>query len=309
MSNLLRIDNLKQIVDKLEPDFNALAQIHGAVSFKREASFAMQILKDNDYLMGIALENQDSLRMAVINVAAVGLTLSPLKALAYLVPRKKRICLDISYRGFVQLAADCGAIKWAKAEIVCQKDIYVFNGVGKEPEHQFTPFADRGNIIGVYCLAKTGNDEFILDHMAIDEVYHLRNRSESWKAHKSKGSDSPWKTDEREMIKKTIIRRAQKMWPMTDHHNRIERAQEVANEAEEIHVGAPIDVNEGDHILGVEKIKNILTVLERKEESFIEHLARGVRRDIKSLDDLTPIEMKQAIVFLEQLLENKKGKK
>ena len=89
MSNIQRFENLKQVVAQTQPAFDELAKIHGAVNYKREASFALQALTDNDYLASLAMGNQDSLKRAVINVAAIGLSLSPVHKLAYLVPRKK----------------------------------------------------------------------------------------------------------------------------------------------------------------------------------------------------------------------------
>ncbi len=313
MSNIERISNLQQVVHKLEPDFNALARVHGAVNFKREASFAMQILKENGYLMGVALENQDSLRMAIINVASVGLTLSPLKGLAYLVPRSlkgvRKVTLVISYRGHIHLAADCGAIKWAKAEIVHRNDVFSLKGIGNIPIHDFDPFGDRGNIIGIYCVAKTHGNEYIVDHMTIDEVYKIRERSESWKAFKKDSSkQGPWNTDESEMIKKTMILRAKKMWPMVDSHERVERSLEIEAAAEPLALGPAIDDTKSDRIQLVGKIKELLYTLDRPEEKFIEHCVRAYRRKIASIDDLTDMELQQAQTMLLQFVEQKSKK-
>src|ERR1019366_1512046 len=130
--------------------------------------------------------------------------------LAYLIPRKGKVCLDISYMGLTALAIESGAIKWAQAEIVRENDIFKFTGIGEKPLHDYHPFATtRGKIVGAYCVAKTNQDEFISVQMNIADVYKLRDRSESWQA----GKASPWKSDEEEMIKKTVIRRASKSWP------------------------------------------------------------------------------------------------
>lgn len=311
MSNLQRIENLEQVVNKLQPDFDRIAAVHGAVNFMREASFAMQILKDNSYLMGVALENQDSLKMAVINVAGIGLTLNPIKGLAYLVPRKKKVCLDVSYRGFTQLAVECGAILWAKAEPVYENDKYVYNGMGKEPTHTFEPFdKDRGKIIGGYALAKTPTGEFLVEHMTIDEIYSMRNRSEAWKAFKrDESKKGPWNTDETEMIKKTLIRRAKKMWPMVDKFNRFEKAVEAEADADPMQLTGEIPTDLAQQIIDIEKITQLCAIIDRPVDKLIEHLSRGHRRTIRTLEDLTPIETKQTIAMLEGLVANMGKKK
>lgn len=306
MSNLERIKNVGQIIQKLEPDFNALAKVHGAVNFRREASFALQILKDNGYLMSVALENQDSLRMAVVNIAACGLTLNPLRALAYLIPRKKKVCLDVSYRGMIQLAADCGAIKWAKAEIVCENDKFLLRGMQRPPSHSFDPFGHRGKLVGVFCVAKTHGNEYLIDHMPIDEVYKIRNRSESWMAFKRDSSkNTPWNSDESEMVKKTMIRRASKTWPMVDSHGRVEKALELANESEPLKIGPVITADKAERIMALEKVKELLYALDRTEKKFIEHCVRAYRRKITTIDDLTDLELTQAVTMLNDFADKK----
>jgi recombination protein RecT len=306
MSNEQRKENLPQIIQTYAPDFNKLAQIHGAVTFEREASFALQILKDNDYLMGIALANPDSLKNAVLNVAAIGLSLSPVHKLAYLLPRKKKICLDISYRGLVQLATDVGAIMWAQAEVVCEKDTFEHAGVGLKPIHRFDPFAkDRGEPIGAYCVAKTHDGEFLTTVMSADEIMSVRDRSESWQAHVKEGKKTPWKTDTNEMIKKTVIRRAYKTWPMTDSRKRFDQAIDVGLDADPVDVNGQRALPESQRAKEFAAIRSMLSFLGKSEEKYVSHLATVCRREIKAIEDLTDIEIDQQTVMLGQWVEAK----
>lgn len=311
MSNIQRMDNLKQLVQQCQPTFNELAQIHKAVNFKKEASFAMQVLKDNPYLAQMAMSNQDSLQRAVINVAAIGLSLNPVEKLAYLVPRDKKVCLDISYRGYVQLAVQIGSIKWAKAEIVRQSDLFEYRGLGVEPLHKFEPFKERGEIVGCYCVAKTHDGEYITEMMPISDVYSIRDRSSAWRAYKKDSTKiNPWVTDESEMIKKTVIKRAYKSWPMTDTRQRIEQAIEASNESEGF-VNEPIDVDSetvSHREEALDNIRALLVELDRTEEKYLEHLVRTLKRNVKALEDLTDIEIDQATAMLNQFVEMKRKK-
>lgn len=306
MSNIQQAENLKQIVKLVQPQFEELARIHGAVSYKKEASFALQALQGNSFLEDAAIANQDSLKAAIINVAAVGLSLSPITKLAYLIPRDKKIVLEISYRGYVQLAVDAGAVKWVHAEIVYEKDEFQLRGLGVEPSHKFSPFADRGKAIGAYCVAKTHGGDHITTIMTIDDIYDIRDRSQSWKS----GKNSPWKSDPAEMIKKTVIRRGYKSWPMTDTRaQRFEQAIDVSNDADPVEfeaLPAPEVASErSNHLSG---IREALGYLERTEEKYIAHLATVNRRDIKALDDLTDLEISQAKVQLKQWTEQRRVK-
>lgn len=306
MSNIQRFENLKQVVVNAQTDFESLAKLHGAVNYQVEASFALQILTNNDYLASIAMNDQDSLKRAVINVAAIGLTLNPIQKLAYLIPRKKQVCLDISYLGLIKLATDCGAVKLVHSEIVYEKDAFRRLGLGVEPIHEFDPFADRGAIRGAYCLAKTHDGEYILTHMSIKDIYSIRDRSESWKA----GGKGPWLSDESEMIKKTVIRRAYKSWPKTDSRLRFEEAIDVTNQADPIDFEAlpapkEDDLKRADNIA---IIRSAIDFLQRSEEAYIKFLCEVNRREIKKLDDLTDIEIDQALILLNQWIESKKKK-
>lgn len=188
-----------------------------SISFEREAEFAIQVLQQNDYALGLATKNRQSVINAVTNVAAIGISLNPAKKQAYLVPRDGKICLDISYIGMVELAVASGSVRWVKAELVREHDKFTLQGFDKPPIHDYNPFAkDRGEIVGVYCVAKTADGDYLTDTMSIDEVNAIRDRSSAWRAWIEKNKKCPWVTDPGEMVKKTIVKRSSKMWPKTE---------------------------------------------------------------------------------------------
>ena len=214
MSNA--IVTLESIIGGVAETFNQVC-VDKSIVFQREYEFALQILYANDYSRSLALQNPQSVCNAITNLAAIGLSLNPAKKQAYLVPRKGGICLDISYIGLSELAVASGSVRFVKAELVREADELVLQGIDKPPIHKFNPFGrDRGEIVGVYCVVKTIDGDFLTDTMAIDEVNAIRDRSEAWKAWISKKKSCPWTTDPGEMIKKTIVKRASKMWPKTE---------------------------------------------------------------------------------------------
>jgi len=200
----------------------------GEISFKREALFAIQALEKNDYLMGIARNNPRSLQNAVMNIASIGLSLNSATSHAYLVPRKGVVCLDVSYRGLVELAVSSTAMEYVQAKLVYKKDTFKYLGIKKEPSHEYSPFEDRGALIGVYCVGKTSTGDYLTETMSLKECHEIRDKSEAWK----KRQMGPWKDFEGEMMKKTVVKRASKLWPMTN--NRLANAIEIVNEYEGI---------------------------------------------------------------------------
>lgn len=207
-----------------------------SINFEREAEFAIQVLQSNDYALGLATKNRQSVINAVTNVAAIGISLNPAKKQAYLVPRDGKICLDISYMGLIDLATATGSIKWAKAAVVKANDRFTLNGFDKPPEHQFDPFSkDRGEPIGAYVVVKTADGDYLTEVMSAGDINEIRNRSSAWKAWIEKNKKCPWVTDWDEMAKKTVIKRAYKTWPKTDrldeaiHHLNTEGDEDLAD--------------------------------------------------------------------------------
>ena len=225
---LAQKDVWSDAVRKAKDRFEALVKANSAqVDYLAEALFATQALMGSDYLSRVAAENPVSLQMAIVNVAAVGLTLNPSRGLAALVPRDNAIKLDIMYRGLVHIAVETGSILWAKAELVYSKDKYVHNGPCAVPTHVFDPFGPRGEVIGGYCLAKMPDGEFLVDTMPESEFVQVRNSSSAW-SKGAEGKKGPWETWPDEMRKKTLVKRASKSWPAKTP--RLATAVQILNE-------------------------------------------------------------------------------
>lgn len=220
MSNALAL--VTGEIQATRDDFMSLLS-DNSIKFEQEAGFALDILSKNTYALGVAASNRSSLISSVKNLASIGISLNPAKKQAYLVPRGGAICLDISYMGLIDLATATGSIKWAQADVVRENDVFTKGRLDQPPTHSFNPFGkDRGVIVGAYVVAKTADGDYLTTTMEIDEIYDIRNRSESWKSFVAKkAKSSPWDSDEGEMIKKTVIKRAYKTWPKTD---RLEKA-------------------------------------------------------------------------------------
>lgn len=208
------MNDLSTLVESQRAQFLQV-RVDKSIDFDREAGFALQILTANEYVGKIARANPASLHAAITNVAAIGTSLNPASKLAYLVPRKGAVCLDISYMGLMDIAQQCGAIQWGQAVVVKDKDTFELQGLDKQPLHTYRPFdADRGPVIGVYVVVKTDGGDYLTHPMKISDVYSIRDRSEAWKAYqKDKTKTCPWVTDEGEMIKKTCVKQAAKYWP------------------------------------------------------------------------------------------------
>lgn len=223
---------VKKAIADVRSEFEKL-QAEPAMRFEQEATWAEQILWKQEKVRTAAEKNLLSVQDALLNVAMVGVTLNPARKLAYLVPRDNSIVYDLSYLGLVELAVTLRVIRWAQAELVYTGEVFRRSGLDKAPVHEFDPFGDDrdndDNLRGVYCVAKLHDGDFLTTSMKISEVWKIRDKS------KGIGSEhSPWKAHPGEMVKKTVIKRAAKLWKTSDAvdnpvNNRLDRAIDYLN--------------------------------------------------------------------------------
>lgn len=214
------------VIAEAMPKFQRIARNTNLVRWEEESQFASQALRKNELLAKCTV---DSVQNAIINVAAVGLTLNPADQYAYLVPEynkqiKANECqLRISFKGLIKVANDSGAIKWVQAEVVKESDGFAYKGPCTLPGHSMNPFGDRGETVGVYCIAKTNEGDILVDIMSKQEIDKIASCAKT---------ASVWAKWPDEMAKKAIIKRAAKQWPKTAGASTLNHAIQVINDHE-----------------------------------------------------------------------------
>lgn len=236
-----------QAMQSARQRFQHLARETG-VSWERESLFALQALQENNYLLKVAKQAPDALRMAVLNVAQMGLTLNPAYQYAWLIPRDGVVKLDIGYRGLIHLAVREGAIRWAKAEVVYEADDFEWLGMMTPPRHRFDPFAgDRGDVRGVYVVAQMPDGGYLCDHMSEAQIERARAMSAAY--NNRNGASGPWAEGwDDEMRKKVGIKRAQKTWPRPRTESVLDQAVHALN----TDLGEGVTAQTGNHDDGPE---------------------------------------------------------
>lgn len=215
--------NIVEFVKSQESLFSG-AVTDQSVTWSKESQFAIQLFQKNDFLAKTAIANPTSAQNAIINVAAIGISLNPASKLAYLVPRDGMVCLDISYMGLLHIAQSAGVIRWGQCKLVHANDNYESNGLDKAPTHKYNAFASpeqRGEVIGGYCTVKTCDGDYLTEEMSLAEIKQTEATS--------KAKNGPWKNFWSEMARKTIVKRASKYWPRAE---RLDNATNMLNEDE-----------------------------------------------------------------------------
>ncbi|AVR75876.1 putative RecT recombination protein [Vibrio phage ValSw3-3] len=257
-----------------------------SVKWSKESQFAIQAFQKNDFLAKVATSNPTSAQNAIINVAAIGITLNPASKLAYLVPRDGGVCLDISYMGLLHIAQQSGSILWGQCKLVHANDTYESNGLDKAPTHKYQAFGDRGAIVGGYCTVKTPDGDYLTEEMSLADINKV--------AATSKAKKGPWQTFWEEMARKTIVKRASKYWPKVE---RLDRAIHNLN----TDVGEGIEEEPKQEVI-IDVESHILAITEQKgrtpEQLFV-WLSQVYKREIQSFDDMSEDEKQETARKLE----------
>lgn len=279
------------VIDQAAPKFNEIASRNKLVTWAEESQFAKQAIQGNDRLSKCAVH---TVQNAVVSVAAIGLTLNPALGYAYLVPEGGECSLKVSFKGLLKIATDSGSILWAKAEVVKEKDTFEYRGPCEKPNHTMTPFGERGKTVGVYCIAKTHQGDYLVDIMDASQIAKIRN------AAKTKNVWDAWPD---EMAKKAIIKRASKQWPKTEHSERLDHAIAVVNEYEG---SEPIQQEKSEREVNpaampisneqAEELRKALKVAGISEAAFCQH--KSIK--IAALTDLPAARFEGAMRYLQQ---------
>lgn len=263
------------------------------ITWAKESQFAIQAFQKNDKLAEAALKNQASAQNAIINVAAIGITLNPASKLAYLVPRKGEVCLDISYMGLLHLAQATKAIIWGQCKLVHEKDVYESNGLELPPTHKYNAFGERGAVIGGYCTVKTAEGDYLTEEMTLEDIKAVEATS--------KASNGPWKTFREEMARKTIVKRASKYWPRRE---RLDQAIEYINTdaGEGNDFQAPKNQERDITPASEDQLKDISDLMIKVDgewsEVFIAFISKKFNRPISHPEQLTVFEANTIIDML-----------
>lgn len=198
---------------------NAFLQVADEQTYIKEIIFAKQALDRSETLQKC---QKESLRNAIFNIALTGATLNPALHQAYLVPRKGKACLDLSYRGLVKIATESGGVIDVDATVVHDKDDFYYEQ-GLYPILKHIPFieGEPGSLKFVYAIATLHNNvkKFIV--LSKEEIEKVKATSEA--------KTGPWVQWYEEMARKTAVKKLYKLLPQTD---RMSTAVSVLNEHE-----------------------------------------------------------------------------
>lgn len=169
----------------------------------------------------------DSVFRSAVQAAELGLEAGSSLQRAYLVPFGQTCQLVVGYRGLCELAYRSGQVISIEARCVYQGDLWEYRVTheGASFSHEPREESDPKKITHVYCVIRLKSGGRVVDVMTRAEVDRIRSKSKT-------GQSGPWATDYAEMAKKTVVRRALKLCPMSIELARAERLSDAADTGE-----------------------------------------------------------------------------
>lgn len=247
-------EKMASIIQESKRRFTVQNQKTGMLSFAAEARYALEKITNNKLLLKC---DPETLKDSMVHLAAVGLSLNPAAQQMALIPRWNALkgAYDCTaspmYRGLMKLATDTGLINNITAEVVYEFEEDGFDvDLGSKPYLTHKPkyggtaedrVVNLGNLeknrmIATYCIAHLKNSEWPhITVMDLSEVLSIANASDAFNPRKpSRKPSGPWVYWAGEMVKKAVIRRASKQWPLSDdsRYQRLLLAIEADNRAE-----------------------------------------------------------------------------
>lgn len=236
---LTALDDLKQSLVSMKPQFKTALPTH--ITVDKFTRVLMTAVSGNPNLVQA---NRTSLFSACMKLAQQGLLPDGREAAIVTFKNKENqyICQDIAMvAGILKKVRNSGELSSITAQLIYKNDQFRYwvDGDGEHITHEPNIFTDRGELIGVYALAKTKDGAVYIEVMTADQVMAVKNVSRS-------KSGGPWAGDfETEMWKKTAIRRLSKRLPMsTDLEQVIQRDDELYDLNQEAQDVTPEDSKE-----------------------------------------------------------------
>lgn len=228
------LDTMRELFDKHKPALKDLLPPH--VKEKEVISAAINACRENPALLECTPQ---SMLGAVAKCCQLGLPPADGTHRVCLVPFRsiKKNCTEaqliVEYRGLIYLSQNLQDMT-PNNQVVCRNDKFEYD-LGSHPfiKHRLPVEGDRGDILGAYALLEVTGKPPIIEYMTKKEIDEIRARSKA-------SSSGPWVTDYSMMARKTVLRRALRLAPMST--KRGELLQQALQLDEKAELGMPQDL-------------------------------------------------------------------
>lgn len=168
---------------------------------------SMMYINQNNDIARYAEQNPMEVAQHLYNFVTLGLDVY--RGDAYLLMYGKKLTPIIDYKGLIALVTRYSVDEILKIDFDMVKVNDKVNMLNGDLTHEYNPFENRGENVGVYVAVHYKNGAIKYTHMTKEEIYKVKASSPS-----SSSAYSPWTKWEDSMWIKTVIRNAMKTIPL-----------------------------------------------------------------------------------------------
>ena len=219
MSNLVNINN--PIINALQNEAVSIIQPQTQSDDERLLTNSLYYLneetKKNKQLGSAIQANPVKFAIYLKNLITLGVDISQRQA--YFLPYGNEITSVLDYKTLMALIKKHTNVKSIDAQLVYESEVFHVEQ-GKVVEHRQNPFAskeEKGALVGAYSVFTLEDNSRDYYFASLEEINKVKECSKS-----ASSQYSPWTTWYDEMVKKTVIRKGMKFYPMIlDNEQRV----------------------------------------------------------------------------------------
>lgn len=200
---------MQSLITRMSPEIGKALPKH--IGMER---FTRMVLSAVSSTPALAKCTPESFMSAMMQAAQLGVEPNTPLGQAYLIPyvnnkeRRTDCTFQLGYKGLLDLAYRSGQVVSVQVQSVHENDEFEYQ-LGLHPDLKHIPARrERGAVTDYYAVINL-KDGYIFEVMSADDIReHAKRFSQAY----SKG---PWQTNFDEMAKKTVLKRALKLAPMS----------------------------------------------------------------------------------------------
>lgn len=219
MSNLIKTNNetILTLQQEAVSIINPQAQSDGERLLTNSLYYLNEETKNNKQLGSAIQANPVKFAIYLKNLITLGVDISQRQA--YFLPYGNEITSVLDYKTLMALIKKHTNVKSIDAQLVYENEKFHVEQ-GKVVEHTQNPFTskdEKGKLIGAYSVFTLDDNTKDYYFASLDEINKVKECSKS-----ANSKFSPWNNWFDEMVKKTVIRKGMKFYPMIlDNEQRV----------------------------------------------------------------------------------------
>ena len=219
MNNLIKTNNetILQLQNEAVSIINPQTQSDDERLLTNSLYYLNEETKNNKQLGSAIQANPVKFAIYLKNLITLGVDISQRQA--YFLPYGNEITSVLDYKTLMALIKKYTNVKSIDAQLVYENETFKVEQ-GKVVEHSQNPFAtkeQKGNLVGAYSVFTLEDNTRDYYFASLEEINKVKECSKS-----ANSKFSPWNNWYDEMVKKTVIRKGMKFYPMIlDNEQRV----------------------------------------------------------------------------------------